>query len=132
MSAAAWASEGGLGVGVGLGVEFGVGVAVAVAVGVAVGAGVNVAVAVAVAVAVRVNVAVGLGVNVAVGVGVNGAVAVAVVQDRLGCRIGQFKLCAYFLDLRRLLFWLCRFLVKHIRGKRESPLQFQARFFDCL
>jgi len=30
------------------------------------------------------------------------------------------KLCAYFLDLRRLLFQLCRFLVKHVRAKRES------------
>ena len=42
------------------------------------------------------------------------------------------ELCAHFLDLRRLLFQLCRLLVKHIRGKRESPLQFQAPFFDCL
>ena len=38
----------------------------------------------------------------------------------------------HFLDLRRLLFQLCRLLVKHIRGKRESPRQFQAPFFDCL
>jgi hypothetical protein len=55
-----------------------------------------------------------------------------IVQKRLGCRFGQFKGCAHFLDLRRLLFQLCRLLVKHIRGERQSPLQFQARFFDCL
>jgi hypothetical protein len=41
-------------------------------------------------------------------------------------------LYAHFPDLCRLLFQLCRLLVEHIRGKRESPLQFQAPFFDCL
>ena len=55
-----------------------------------------------------------------------------IVQNRLRCRLIQFELRAHFLNLRGLFFQACRLLVKHIRGKRESPLQFQARFFDCL